>query len=105
MDSGAERGAGAGGTQGRHGGGGPDPAEQRGRTVVGSVTSGVRTPWPEMSEEGWGMVPSCSGHARSRSQTGRPDGGQQRRGWRHCSAPPGIDAENLLSERLDPAFP
>lgn len=34
---------------------------------------------------------------------GRPVG-PQRRGWRRCSASPRIDAENPLSERLDPAF-
>lgn len=56
MDLGAETGAGAGGKQGRHGGGGPDPKEQR-RQLGGSVTAGMRTLWSEMSEEGWGDGP------------------------------------------------
>lgn len=36
---------------------------------MGSVTSGVRTSWSEMSEEGWGMVPS-----RTRGAGPRRDG-------------------------------
>lgn len=55
-------------------------------------------------DERGGLGDGPQPHARSRSQTGRPDGGQQRRGWRCCRAPPGIDSENPLSERLDPAF-
>ena len=70
----------------------------------GSVTSGVQTSRSEMSEEGWGVVPSCSGHARSRSQTGRPSCRTTEVGLEAPQLSPRIDVENPLSERLDPAF-
>lgn len=104
METGAESWAGAGENQGPHGDGGPDPEEQRRRTVGGSVTSGVRTSWAEMSEEGWGVAPSHSGHARSRSQMGRPSCRTTEAGPEAQQPSRRIDVENPLSERLDPAF-
>ena len=105
MDLGAETGAGAGGKQGRHGGGGPDPKEQRRQTVGGVCHRGdadimVRDERGGLG--GWSPV-AVGTRGTGPRRDGRPVG-PQRQGWRCCSASPRIDAKNPLSERLDPAF-
>ena len=50
------------------------------------------------------MVPGCSGHARRRSQTGRPSCRTTEVGLEAPQLSPRTDVENPLSEWLDPAF-